>query len=350
MTALIQLYLSSNDGALSERLKKLSHFHCITLENKTLDSLRQAELISLFEESASEYVGFVDRPQLIDQTQLTQLSNLELNADQAGVYFLPFSCSEHFTQSYENLPPIAAALAMNPFQHAIVLIQKSAFLNLKEIPDSADLLWHTSILMAQTGTKSQLIPSTSLTHDSKLQTPLPKLAPNYPNHDRDWLLNLIRAYQPAQDLLSICSQTDAIALKAGLFCIHDYIEESHQLSQSVENKGKHRSGDYWHYIMHRREPDYSNAKYWSRAVGYHPLHDILSEVVEPLFAQFHSNSVANWKNQLLQNKRWSLNAFVDCCAECESNQDPELNELAQSIQWIEMQLLLQKTSLDAATG
>ena len=77
---------------------------------------------------------------------------------------------------------------------------------------------------------------------------------------------------------------------------------------------------------------------------------ILPNAVQPLFDESQSKTVLNWKNRLLQNNRWSLNAFVDCCAECESSQDQELNGLARKIQWTEMQLLLQKTSLDAARG
>jgi len=143
------------------------------------------------------------------------------------------------------------------------------------------------------------------------------------------------------------SQADAIALKAGLLCIHDYLDESHEFSQSVQNQGVHQAGDYWHYIMHRREPDFSNAKYWSKVVGHHPIHDILPELVQPLFDQSESGTFRSWKDRLLPNNRWSMNAFVDYCAECESSQDQELNDLARKLQWTEMQLLLQETSLDA---
>ncbi|MDF1745055.1 MAG: hypothetical protein P1V19_15260, partial [Gimesia sp.] len=87
-------------------------------------------------------------------------------------------------------------------------------------------------------------------------------APNAPGLARNWLLNLLRAYQPAHDLPSISSPADATAMQAGLLCLHDYLDESHQFSQSVQNQGLHQAGDYWHHIMHRREPDYSNAKYW----------------------------------------------------------------------------------------
>lgn len=350
MTRSIHLYLCGNSHESSESLTDLSNLSFSSLNHKIPECLRRDELVLLFEEAISQYVGFVDLSQLADQKQLTQLNDLGLSGDQTEIYLAPFSDSDSFSQSVECLPPVAASLAMNPLEHAVVLIPKSAFLKLQALPDSTELLWQALIILTQAGTKSRFIDSPPLTQAGNAPPRLPELAPKHPGPDRDWLLHLLRAYQPDQDLPSISSQPDAVALKAGLFCIHDYLDESHQFSQSVENQGLHHAGDYWHYIMHRREPDYSNAKYWSRVVGYHPIHDILPEAAAPIFDQFDGNTVATWKNRLLQNKRWSLNAFVDCCAECESSQDPDLNELARKIQWIEMQLLLQKTSLDAATG
>lgn len=351
MTTSIHVYLFGNSHASSVTLTDHSKLSFSDLNHKNPESLRRDELVSLFEAATSEYVGFADLSQLADQNQLTQLNDLELSEDQSEIYLAPFSDSEPFSQSWECLPPVAASLAMNPLEHALVLIPKSAFLNLQALPDSTNILWQALILLTQADTQSRFINSPPLTQAGNVPPrQLPELAPDHPGPDRDWLLHLLRAYQPDQDLPSISSQPDAVALKAGLFCIHDYLDESHQFSQSVENQGLHHAGDYWHYIMHRREPDYSNAKYWSRVVGYHPIHDILPEAIAPIFDLFEGDTIATWKNRFLQNKRWSLNAFVDCCAECESSQDPDLNELARKIQWLEMQLLLQKTSIDAATG
>src|SRR5262245_3188989 len=45
---------------------------------------------------------------------------------------------------------------------------------------------------------------------------------------------------------------------SALWLWHDFLDESHQISQDIDTV----SGSYWHAIMHRREPDYGNAKYW----------------------------------------------------------------------------------------
>jgi hypothetical protein len=60
---------------------------------------------------------------------------------------------------------------------------------------------------------------------------------------------------------------------AGVWLLHDFLDESHAISQNIDTP----SGSFWHGIMHRREGDYSNAKYWFRHVGFH---DVLIELGE----------------------------------------------------------------------
>lgn len=54
---------------------------------------------------------------------------------------------------------------------------------------------------------------------------------------------------------------------AGLWLYHDFLDESHRISQDIATV----EGSYWHGMMHRREPDAWNSKYWFRRVGQHPI-------------------------------------------------------------------------------
>ena len=53
---------------------------------------------------------------------------------------------------------------------------------------------------------------------------------------------------------------------SGVWLLHDFLDESHSISQDIDTT----SGSFWHAIMHRREGDFWNSKYWFRRVGQHP--------------------------------------------------------------------------------
>ena len=56
-------------------------------------------------------------------------------------------------------------------------------------------------------------------------------------------------------------------LKAGLWLYVDDIDRSHQICQDIPNQ----MGSFWHAIVHRREGDFSNSKYWLRQAGGSPI-------------------------------------------------------------------------------
>ena len=56
------------------------------------------------------------------------------------------------------------------------------------------------------------------------------------------------------------------AVKAGLWLYVDELDRSHAFSQDLHTP----TGSFWHAIMHRREGDFPNAKYWYRKAGAHP--------------------------------------------------------------------------------
>lgn len=58
------------------------------------------------------------------------------------------------------------------------------------------------------------------------------------------------------------------ALHAALWLYHDFLDESHQISQGLHTP----TGSLLHAVMHRREPDAWNSKYWLRRVGDHPAY------------------------------------------------------------------------------
>ncbi|MEO0513911.1 MAG: hypothetical protein AAF086_01275 [Planctomycetota bacterium] len=74
----------------------------------------------------------------------------------------------------------------------------------------------------------------------------------------------------ASALVAQATQAPALAdrpdLVAGLWMYVDELDHSHTASQALDTP----TGAYWHAIMHRREGDFSNAKYWLQRAVHHP--------------------------------------------------------------------------------
>jgi hypothetical protein len=102
----------------------------------------------------------------------------------------------------------------------------------------------------------------------------------------------------------------AEACRAGLFLLYDCFDESHTISQSIESP----SGSYWHGILHRREPDYGNAKYWFRRFGVHPVFEPLAVAARELAAAVTAQEPDRTATFLTEQETWDPFRFVDLCA------------------------------------
>lgn len=112
---------------------------------------------------------------------------------------------------------------------------------------------------------------------------------------------------------------------AGVCLLHGHLDKAHSLCQDVDLP----SGSYWHGIVHRREGDYGNSKYWFSRAGDHPASDLIA--VE---AAAHSPSA-----HLGARGSWDAEGFVDFCREALSGNDKKLIEVGVSIQAVEWRCL-----------
>jgi len=131
------------------------------------------------------------------------------------------------------------------------------------------------------------------------------------------------------------------ALRAGILQIHDDLTGSHEFSQSIEGAGSQRLGDYWHAIMHRREPDYGNARYWCRRIQTPQVTGRLAQLSRSLFDSSGLPEARHWAGKCAASENWNPAAFVDLCESLARSPVPALDLLARKIQWLEMLLLLQ---------
>ncbi len=126
-------------------------------------------------------------------------------------------------------------------------------------------------------------------------------------------------------LIHACNCSPAV--KAGLLLWNDDLDGSHRLSQQIDSP----TGAYWHAIMHRREPDYWNSKYWFRRVGAHPA---MARIAQEAGAELRA---APW----LANGRYDPFGFVDAC-EATTRAGTDTARL-QIFQMLEIRILLDHT-------
>lgn len=161
--------------------------------------------------------------------------------------------------------------------------------------------------------------------------PLPALGPGKSREElRAGLASLTpdALFAPAK----IVDRDAAAGCVAGLWLWNNFLDESHTLSQEIETP----SGSYWHGIMHRREPDFFNAKYWFRRVGRHAIFPALAASAAELAAQLNLRHAVTIR--LAKGGSWDAFAYVDLC-EAASGSQSELRPLCEQIAAVEWQLL-----------
>ena len=102
------------------------------------------------------------------------------------------------------------------------------------------------------------------------------------------------------------AETAACCVSA-VWLLHDCLDESHTISQDIDTT----SGGFLHAIMHRREGDFSNAKYWFRHVGQHPVFAEL--VARAHVAASLRDAGSSLGETRLRDGDWDPFAFVDLC-------------------------------------
>ena len=99
---------------------------------------------------------------------------------------------------------------------------------------------------------------------------------------------------------------DAKAALAGLWLWHDALDESHRISQELVST----TGSFWHAIMHRREGDFSNSKYWYHRCANHHVLKLMGAVAASLAGDCASDRAVTHA----LSGGWNPDGFVDLVA------------------------------------
>ena len=139
--------------------------------------------------------------------------------------------------------------------------------------------------------------------------------PGLADQPRDTTLTELLQSTGPRDLLGDVPARRHPECMAGLWLLAGHLDRSHTFSQSIDNA----EGSFWHGIMHRREGDFGNAKYWFRQVG---RHSVLDQLAQPEEDGYRDPA-----------------QFVDRCRKALLNEGSERSRL-ERVQWNEWQHLM----------
>lgn len=132
----------------------------------------------------------------------------------------------------------------------------------------------------------------------------------------------------AKQIEQIDAQYKGTLLESGLWLLCGELDRSHSISQNIGSA----EGSFWHGIMHRREGDFGNSKYWFGRVGQHPVHSALAERISDAEIEDDVSSYG------LDDESTVAFGLVDACQAAVRGQANLISALEQ-ICWWEWQLL-----------
>ena len=122
-------------------------------------------------------------------------------------------------------------------------------------------------------------------------------------------------------------------VRGGLLYAMDDLDGCHQYFQDAPTD----LGSYWHGMMHRREGDFDNARYWFRRAG-----------ALPFFDNLHSKT-ANISSDVAKQLSWDPYLFTGECEQRRFGAEDEANELPR-LQFAEFEVVFDYTWRQAKVG
>lgn len=146
------------------------------------------------------------------------------------------------------------------------------------------------------------------------------------------------ALKPA-DLLRkpVVKADEAAAVLAGVWIFHDRLDPAHEIVQDIHTP----TGSLWHAIIHRRQGDFWNSKYWYAKARAHGSHVSMANVIA---AVLNRTGAMDNLGKVMDGGSWVPDRFVDLVQAAHSTSDDHRREALAQIQFAEWQTVFEHTA------
>jgi len=155
--------------------------------------------------------------------------------------------------------------------------------------------------------------------------------------------DVLESVRPADLVCAPVKDADeAAALHAALWLLHDFLDESHKIAQAIDTP----TGSFWHAIMHRREGDFSNSKYWYARCADHPaLRSIAAQAGDIVHHLPADKALLR-----VVMSGWNPGGFVDLVQSVHQSPDDPRHRAAVQLQQLEWRVLFEHGTRAAVGG